>query len=547
MEIDGPSSSQFWFGSDHPKKWGEICKFLKSSDLAHAINIDEHKSTDRISFTMIDPHITYDRLVYRPISKLADVSIEEFSCALQEIKARPYDKNREVLQYVYDYLKQHGDWPLRSELLTGDFYDKYGHIDHVAESIGGWWIQAKIGDGTDERTFLRIRGVYLCEGSQEDINVFFRAVQYLVKIFRENKGKPRGITFDELKEGARIPDEQLQRMKILLCTEPFGNLNRSDGNVVATLRDVDETIMDYEPIKTIADYLKAFPWQPNLTTKVMPSDNITANPLQPKGANMLDIFISHSSSDMEVAEVLIELLRSALTLPAEQIRCTSVDGYRLPIGADTDEELRRELKEAKVFIALISEESIHSTYVLFEMGARWGAEKHLAPLLTPGTKSSILSGPLKSLNALQCDNSSQLHQLVSDLSKILKVPTSSPASYSRFIDRLISIPPKSQGDMGESNIKIASSAEKTGLSEAEKELLAAANKGGRFDIIDIQQREKWVRVDGKDFTDDDNLLYARRYRKALESLEERGYVMRENDHLFFLTEEGAEAIKQAKG
>jgi hypothetical protein len=55
----------------------------------------------------------------------------------------------------------------------------------------------------------------------------------------------------------------------------------------------------------------------------------------------LEIFISHSSKDKNLVGSFIELLKFALNVPAESIRCTSVDGYRLPAGERT--VLRAEL------------------------------------------------------------------------------------------------------------------------------------------------------------------------------------------------------------
>jgi hypothetical protein len=65
----------------------------------------------------------------------------------------------------------------------------------------------------------------------------------------------------------------------------------------------------------------------------------------------IKVFISHSSADIEIATALIELLRDAMPdLHPPTIRCTSVPGYKLFGGADTDNQLRQEMREALVFV-----------------------------------------------------------------------------------------------------------------------------------------------------------------------------------------------------
>jgi hypothetical protein len=109
-----------------------------------------------------------------------------------------------------------------------------------------------------------------------------------------------------------------------------------------------------------------------------------------KAPSTIDVFISHSSQDARIAEALITLLRSALNILPNRIRCTSVEGFRLPAGVSTDDQLRIELRESKLFIAIITKASLQSTYVLFELGARWGANLHMIPLLAAGATPEIL-------------------------------------------------------------------------------------------------------------------------------------------------------------
>ena len=168
-------------------------------------------------------------------------------------------------------------------------------------------------------------------------------------------------------------------------------------------------------------------------------------PAATEEAAALDIFISHSSKDADVAEALINLLRNALSIPDWKIRCTSVDGYRHPVGTPTDERLRMEVRDAVVFIGLITPASVQSAYVMFELGARWGAHLHLAPLLVSSADTGLLRGPLAATNALSCDSPAQVQQLVADIATSLGTRAGSPATYQKALDALVTLS-KSRAD-----------------------------------------------------------------------------------------------------
>jgi hypothetical protein len=152
---------------------------------------------------------------------------------------------------------------------------------------------------------------------------------------------------------------------------------------------------------------------------------------------ILDLFISHSSKDKRLAKSLIEFVRAALAIPADRVRCTSVDGYKLFGGAKTESELKKEIRDTQCFIGLITPDSLQSQFVLFELGARWGLDEHLVPILGGGITADALHPPLSNLNALNSASKSEMEQLVHDLAKALKKSVPLSASYETQLSALL--------------------------------------------------------------------------------------------------------------
>lgn len=143
--------------------------------------------------------------------------------------------------------------------------------------------------------------------------------------------------------------------------------------------------------------------------------------------DILDIFVSHSSQDEQAARLLVDLVKTAFNLPSKRIRCTSLDGYNLPAGSSVDEQLKKEVYGCKVLIGLISEQSVRSAYVLFELGARWGASRPMIPLLIG--RSALLEGPLKGIHAISAFSQEQLYQLIEQLKVLLDLEPELPPVY----------------------------------------------------------------------------------------------------------------------
>jgi hypothetical protein len=149
----------------------------------------------------------------------------------------------------------------------------------------------------------------------------------------------------------------------------------------------------------------------------------------------ISLFLSHSAADAELARLLVNMAEKALALPARSIRCSSVDGYRLPGGRDTDEMLRDEIAGAQAFVALLTPHSLDSTYVLFEVGARWGARKHFFPVIACGATAKMIEGPMAGLNILNAASPPQLYQLLEELRDVLGLSGLQPiAAFSGAVD-----------------------------------------------------------------------------------------------------------------
>jgi hypothetical protein len=141
------------------------------------------------------------------------------------------------------------------------------------------------------------------------------------------------------------------------------------------------------------------------------------------------IFVSHSSEDADLAAALVEMLCAALHLRLSEFVCTSVEGARLRGGDETDNVLRRQISDSPAFLSLLTPKAVTSTYVLFELGARWGSGQHHIPLLAKGAGTEVLKEPLRAKNALRLSEEAGVLQLVTDLAGVLGCTTEPPNSY----------------------------------------------------------------------------------------------------------------------
>ncbi len=168
-------------------------------------------------------------------------------------------------------------------------------------------------------------------------------------------------------------------------------------------------------------------------------DKIQLHHARPK----LSVFISHSERDKLIAGELTDLMLKAFNLKPGDVLCTSVEGHRIPLSANTDEYLRRRIREARVFVCIATANSIGtkespgSFYVAVELGARWGMKRYLALLLAGGAAGGLLRAPFNTINALSCDDLAQVQQFIREVAPVLELAPQPVDSYFKNIEKLV--------------------------------------------------------------------------------------------------------------
>lgn len=151
----------------------------------------------------------------------------------------------------------------------------------------------------------------------------------------------------------------------------------------------------------------------------------------------IKIFISHAAADEVLASALVDCLFSSMVLEDADLRCTSVPGHKLPVGSDFAKTLLEDIGESSVVIGLITKKALASSWVLFELGATWGAKKNLMPLVAGDVSLKDLPGPVSGRHVAQLVNRDDLTQFLEELGKQVGAKSRTAAKIGKAIDTLL--------------------------------------------------------------------------------------------------------------
>jgi len=138
-------------------------------------------------------------------------------------------------------------------------------------------------------------------------------------------------------------------------------------------------------------------------------------------ANSLTVFISHSSKDSIIALALARLIRAAFNLGQKDIRSSFLEDYKTKAGKGISKASQSEAINSAVFVAVLTKNLLNSFYCVFEMGARWGANKEVFAYAVNNQINQTLKKPLSDIVSQGLDNSVSVQHFLEKLAEKLQL------------------------------------------------------------------------------------------------------------------------------
>ena len=137
---------------------------------------------------------------------------------------------------------------------------------------------------------------------------------------------------------------------------------------------------------------------------------------------MADIFISHATVDVPLANCVVQLLEGGIGVRGDQIFCTSLEGLKVPAGVDFKQYIQQQLHGASIVIGLISSGFYNSPFCMCELGATWVQAKDFIPLLISPITVRDLRGVLTGVQCLYSDRPGDLDELYARVGTLIEAP-----------------------------------------------------------------------------------------------------------------------------
>lgn len=150
------------------------------------------------------------------------------------------------------------------------------------------------------------------------------------------------------------------------------------------------------------------------------------------------VFVSHAVKNKDIADKLVDLLETGVGISDSEIFCSSLEGLGIPGGTNFVEFIRKQIKDPKVVILLLSEDYFDSQFCLAELGASWALSHRVVPILVPPLEYGDVKAVLTGVQLLKINDSNSLNQVQSELIEALGIKGKAFARWeakrNRFLD-----------------------------------------------------------------------------------------------------------------
>lgn len=151
------------------------------------------------------------------------------------------------------------------------------------------------------------------------------------------------------------------------------------------------------------------------------------------------IFISHSSKDVQYVKLIVDFLEG-IGIRTNDLFCSSIPGYDIPINQDIYDYLRMQFNEYNLHVIFVlSKNYYQSAACLNEMGAAWVLKSKYTVFLIPGFEFKEIQGAINPrIKGIKFDDNkemmySELSQLKDNIVEEFNLPVVSEPHFLRKI------------------------------------------------------------------------------------------------------------------
>lgn len=134
-----------------------------------------------------------------------------------------------------------------------------------------------------------------------------------------------------------------------------------------------------------------------------------------------NIYISHAMKDKPLANALVDLLRNATDIDAQNIISFSIEEAGLPSDTDLVAHIRNKVGHPATVVMLLTQNYLSNRVCLCEMGAVWALSGNYIPLLLTPLKESHLRNIIPGKNLIRMDDTDDLNRFAATLQQQLNL------------------------------------------------------------------------------------------------------------------------------